>query len=96
MSCPACHPSSVCLALPAIRPIALLIDPPSELHCPLPHSGQLYVALSRVGRFENLRVLALPPDSEKAREFIKSTPGVYAMNVVYKEVFADKEEDEDK
>ena len=48
--------------------------------------GQLYVAFSRVGSFQGLRVLALPHDSDTMKKFLEQNPGVYTRNIVYHEV----------
>ena len=48
--------------------------------------GQLYVAFSRVGSFQGLRVLSLPYASDKMEKFLENNPGVYTRNVVYQEV----------
>ena len=49
-------------------------------------TGQLYVALSRVGSFDALKILIVPEDTEEVRKFLTDNPGVYTRNVVYREV----------
>jgi len=52
--------------------------------------GQLYVAMSRVGSFEQLHVLAVQDCDERLAKFRENKTGVYTRNVVYREVLVDR------
>ena len=56
--------------------------------------GQLYVALSRVSSFQNIRVIVVETSLQGWRDGSEDVePGVYTDNIVYKDILLDQSKD---